>query len=304
MADNDEHHDLEERAHNRSGGRRGGGGGRRGRGGGGGGMSREVQISKALSRLLRHQAENAGISLDGEGYAPLDRVLAWGPLRSLQVSFEDIQSAVSNNEKQRFALKPNPATNPELSADSKTPSDYLIRANQGHSIKVESSGLLVPITAGEDGAKEGEGGNLPPKVVHGTYFAFWPAIVEAGGLKVMGRNHVHCSEGTPEDGVVSGMRRDAELMVEIDLERSMREGGLKWWRSENGVILTEGDESGLVSSRFFKRVTSRTEDVGVLWEDGEWVADLPAGLKVRVPHGKRPGGGRGGRGGRGGSRNV
>uniref|UniRef100_A0A8H7NAG2 2'-phosphotransferase n=1 Tax=Bionectria ochroleuca TaxID=29856 RepID=A0A8H7NAG2_BIOOC len=164
MADNDAHHDLEERAHNRSGGRRGGGG-RRGRGGGGGGMSREVQISKALSRLLRHQAENAGITLDGEGYAPLDRVLAWGPLRSLQVSFEDIQSAVSNNEKQRFALKPNPATNPELSADSKTPSDYLIRANQGHSIKVESSGLLVPITAGgaaEAGGDGGaEGGDIP-----------------------------------------------------------------------------------------------------------------------------------------------
>ncbi|VUC22062.1 unnamed protein product [Clonostachys rosea] len=305
MADNDAHHDLEDRAHGRSGGRRGGGGRRgRGGGGGGGGMSREVQISKALSRLLRHQAENAGITLDGEGYAPLDRVLAWGPLRSLQVSFEDIQSAVSNNEKQRFALKPNPATNPELSTESTTPSDYLIRANQGHSIKVESSGLLVPITlAGEDGDE----GNPPPeKVVHGTYFAFWAAIVEAGGLKVMGRNHVHCSEGTPEDGVVSGMRRDAELMVEIDLERSIKEGGLRWWRSENGVILTEGDESGLVSSRFFKRVTSRTQDVGVLWEDGEWVSDLPAGLKMRVPHGKGPGGGRGGRGGRGrgGNRNV
>jgi hypothetical protein len=39
-------------------------------------MSREVQISKALSRLLRHQAENAGITLDGEGYAPLDRVVS------------------------------------------------------------------------------------------------------------------------------------------------------------------------------------------------------------------------------------
>lgn len=37
--------------------------------------SREVQISKALSKLLRHQAANAGVPLDQEGYAPLDRVV-------------------------------------------------------------------------------------------------------------------------------------------------------------------------------------------------------------------------------------
>lgn len=34
-----------------------------------------MQISKALSRLLRHQAENAGIKLDDAGFAPLDRVV-------------------------------------------------------------------------------------------------------------------------------------------------------------------------------------------------------------------------------------
>jgi hypothetical protein len=53
-------------------------GGRPGRGGGrGGGLGREVQISKALSRLLRHQAENAGIKLDDAGFAPLDRVVSF-----------------------------------------------------------------------------------------------------------------------------------------------------------------------------------------------------------------------------------
>lgn len=55
--------------------RRGGGKGGRG-GGGGGGQDREVLISRALSSLLRHQAENAGIRLDGEGYAPLDKVVS------------------------------------------------------------------------------------------------------------------------------------------------------------------------------------------------------------------------------------
>lgn len=57
---------------------KGKGKGKGGGGGGGGrrGGNRETQVSKALSRLLRHQAENAGIKLDGEGFAPLDRVVS------------------------------------------------------------------------------------------------------------------------------------------------------------------------------------------------------------------------------------
>lgn len=50
--------------------------GRGGGGGGGGGQGREVQVSKALSRLLRHQAANAGIQLDDEGFARLDAVVS------------------------------------------------------------------------------------------------------------------------------------------------------------------------------------------------------------------------------------
>lgn len=46
------------------------------RGGHGGGGNRDVQLSKALSKLLRHQAQTAGIQLDREGFAALDRVVS------------------------------------------------------------------------------------------------------------------------------------------------------------------------------------------------------------------------------------
>lgn len=59
-----------------SGGKKSRGGGGGGRGGRGGGQSREVLVSKALSKLLRHQAENAGIKLDVEGFAALDEVVS------------------------------------------------------------------------------------------------------------------------------------------------------------------------------------------------------------------------------------
>lgn len=61
---------------------RGGRGKGKGSGGGGGGavgggQNREVLISKALSKLLRHAAEEEGLKLDGEGYARLDLVVSF-----------------------------------------------------------------------------------------------------------------------------------------------------------------------------------------------------------------------------------
>ena len=41
------------------------------------------------------------------------------------------------------------------------------------------------------------------------------------------------------------------------MRKSIEEGGLKWWRSGNGVVLTEGDAEGLVPLRFVKRVVDR-----------------------------------------------
>ncbi|KAM3531452.1 hypothetical protein NHJ13051_000744 [Beauveria bassiana] len=285
--------DIMDKLDNQAGGKnaRGGRKGRGGRGGGGGCGNRSSDVSRALSRLLRHQAENAGIKLDGEGYAPLDKVLQWGPLASLGVTLADVQAVVATNEKQRFSLKPTTTTPASPAAPPSTnPGDYLIRANQGHSIKLESSSLLVPITAADA---------VPARVIHGTYYAFWEPIVAAGGLSVMGRNHIHCAAGTPEEeGTVSGMRRDAQLLIEIDVARSMA-AGVRWWRSDNAVILTEGDDNGLLSTEFFKSVRGRHGDVGVLWENGVAVAELPPDVKRTVPHGKGPRGGGRGRGGRG-----
>jgi 2'-phosphotransferase len=59
-------------------GRGKGSGVREGSGGGraGGGMNREVAVSKALSKLLRHAAEDVGLTLDGEGFARVDQVVS------------------------------------------------------------------------------------------------------------------------------------------------------------------------------------------------------------------------------------
>lgn len=205
----------------------------------------------------------------------------------------EIKAAVADNEKQRFAMKPNPnlKTPPDPSSDD--PSDWVIRANQGHSIAMDPAALLLPITI--------DAGNVPDIVVHGTYWAFYEAIIESGGLKRMTRNHIHFSAGLPESkgGVISGMRGDAEVLIYIDIKKSLEDGVL-WWISENGVILTDGDKSEVLSTKYFQKVVGRKDDVGVLWENGEKKAELPEAFRGRKPPiGKGPRGAGGGkRGGR------
>jgi 2'-phosphotransferase len=233
---------------------------------------------------------------------------------------------VAENDKQRFSLihiSAAPSSKAAVPADdaatattsdipqatqdeaSNDPADYLIRANQGHSLAVDSDGLLTPISMDD----------LPETVVHGTTHSAWNLIVSTGGLKKMGRTHVHFASGLPAgfktiaetesagDGettaqppVISGMRKTSSILVFLDIKKAM-EAGLKFWRSENGVILSEGDENGIISLHFFLRAEDRTGGLGILVQDGVVVKEAPESW-AQKGNGKR-GGRRGGDGGSG-----
>ncbi|MCJ1389538.1 hypothetical protein MMC18_002395 [Xylographa bjoerkii] len=290
------------------------------RGGGSGGASRapltrEVMISKKVSYVLRHGAEKEGLKLDQNGYANCADLLQWRNLRSLNVTFPELQSIVTSNDKQRFQLIPLTTTVSSASStsadppSSSEPADYLIRASQGHSLPIASASLLTPILPTDT--------DFPEEVVHGTFPAAWKLILKSGGLSRMRRQHVHFAKGLPsaphaksraslpsvpavqeresnsfgrsdepapvgdenspelavlalnqgnaeEEKVISGMRRDANVLVWVDVRGSISDGGLKWWRSANGVILTEGDSHGMVSLDFIKRVEKRGGSI--MWE--------------------------------------
>jgi 2'-phosphotransferase len=190
--------------------------------------------------------------------------------------------------------------------ESDNPADFLIRANQGHSIKVDVEGLLTPITIAA--------GNVPETVVHGTDEPAWRLILKSGGLRRMGRNHIHFASGLPagfkslaidtasaEENeaapVISGMRKNSSTLIYIDIQAAL-EAGINFYISENGVILTEGNEKGFLSYEFFKRVESRKKDGGVLMSEGK----LPEGVVIDVEEWEREVGDKGKRGGRGGKR--
>jgi len=160
---------------------------------------------------------------------------------------------------------------------------------------------------------------LPDTVVHGTYHGAWPLILASGGLRPMSRTKVHFATGpklhevlqqiNPENNasslpslasnrVISGMRSDAEILIYIDLGKALA-AGCPFYRSENGVVLSEGIDIGgdgqtVIPLEFFDTVVERKERLGVLWDHGAVVQELPAHLMNKIsPKGRRGGGNKG-----------
>ncbi|MBN3304695.1 TRPT1 phosphotransferase, partial [Amia calva] len=189
----------------------------------------DVRLSKALSFALRHGASQMGLDMRADGFVLVEDLLSHPQFRSY--SLDDVQRVVATNDKQRFKLHPHPE-------DGR----LQIRANQGHSVQV--AGLeLTPVTPGP---------GAPPSAVHGTFLRHW-ASIRARGLSRMARTHIHLAPGLPgKEGVISGMRRDCELAIFIDVQKALGDGISFFW-SENGVLLTPGDSEGILAPKYFSR---------------------------------------------------
>lgn len=117
------------------------------------------ELSKKLSWLLRHGLVEAKINYDNYGWANIDDVINF-----LNVSIEDLLFVVSSNNKDRFAID-----------------GTMIRANQGHSIKLDNI---------EESWTKYIDNNV---IFHGTMKSNVPSIM-ANGILPGKRTHV-CRKG-------------------------------------------------------------------------------------------------------------
>ncbi|XP_018570411.1 tRNA 2'-phosphotransferase 1 [Anoplophora glabripennis] len=191
-------------------------------------FEKDIQLSKTLSWLLRHGAVKEGLHISREGFVSVVDILNHKSLRN-RYNLEDIKRVVDVNDKQRFRLRCNDGI-------------WEICANQGHSLKAVEDPDLVPIL-------EANG----TEAIHGTYNKNWHAIKKQG-LKCMGRNHIHFATGLPDDrAVVSGMRKTAEVFIYINLPLALSDG-IKFFKSTNGVILSSGNDKGIIDPKYFLKV--------------------------------------------------
>lgn len=82
----------------------------------------DTEISKYMALLLRHKPESAGLVLDEHGWADVTELLACIAENKEPISFDRLCEIVKNDNKQRYSFNEDKSK---------------IRANQGHSIKVD-----------------------------------------------------------------------------------------------------------------------------------------------------------------------
>ena len=196
------------------------------------------EVSRCLSRILRHKAADEGLSVRSDGFVFLDDLLARPKLRKLNVTVAKVQDVVEKDGKARYTLV-NESTG------------LWIRANQGHSLEVVDLALTEVCE--------------PLEAIHGTFQRCLPSILESG-LSKMKRNHIHLATGLPGSGVTSGIRKSCDVFIYIDVARALQDG-IKFYRSSNGVILTAGVD-GVLHRQYFSKVVDR---------DGQVLHDLVEG---------------------------
>ncbi len=165
--------------------------------------NREIKISQFLSYVLRHKPESISLTLDKNGWARVADILENPKCR---FSFEELKQIVENNDKQRFSF------NDDLT---------LIKANQGHSVKVELDlSEVIP----------------PDTLYHGTAKHFLKAIQQKGLLKGK-RHHVHLSKDIQSASNV-GKRHGKLVLLAVD-SKKMHEDGHKFYLSDNHIYLVD-----------------------------------------------------------------
>ena len=162
-----------------------------------------VTTSKFLSYVLRHKPDTIGLELDAEGWADVEELIEKAGLPLTRALLEEI---VATSDKKRFAL----------SGDGR-----LIRANQGHSLKVD---LGLPAS------------KPPQRLYHGTATRFLDSITQQG-LISGNRQYVHLS-GDEDTARSVGQRHGQPVILRI-MSGSMHEEGFRFYQADNGVWLTD-----------------------------------------------------------------
>ena len=151
-----------------------------------------VKLNKKLCYVLRHNPASIGLSLDENGYARIDELLAKLDKGGVNIDKETLIKIVESDKKGRFSFN----------ADKTK-----IRANYGHSFVVDLD--LKPLCP-------------PPVLYHGTAERNIESILN-GGLDKSKRNYVHLTEDISVATKI-GKRYGKPVVFKIDSAKMYSDG--------------------------------------------------------------------------------
>lgn len=165
-----------------------------------------TRISKFLSLVLRHQPETIGITLNENGWTPVNELVEKLGTAGTSIDFNILKHVVDTNAKKRFAFND--------TFDK-------IRASQGHSITIEL----------------GYEQQIPPAMLyHGTAAQHIDSILSTG-LNKGNRHQVHLSADI-NTAISVGKRHGKPVVLQVTAKK-MHSDGYAFFVSENNVWLTD-----------------------------------------------------------------
>ena len=171
-----------------------------------GNMEKYKNLSKFISKILRHKPEVIGVELNQYGWCNVNELIDGIKKNGKYIDFDILNQIVEEDLKQRYSF----------SSDAR-----MIRANQGHSVPVNLELNEVE----------------PPDILyHGTVERFVNLIFEKGLIKGH-RQYVHLSNDIETARNVASRRGDPVLLnIKAKL---MHKDGFTFYRSDNGVWLCD-----------------------------------------------------------------
>ncbi|KAL3872212.1 hypothetical protein ACJMK2_040150 [Sinanodonta woodiana] len=185
----------------------------------------DTRLSRCMARILRHDTNGQH---DTDGYMYVRDLLSRHEISSY--TEEDVRRVVRNDSKTRF----------ELTYDKH--GELKVKATQGHTIGLQDTSLKEIMNHRDVRA-----------VLHGTKSHCWE-IIKTNGLSRMRRDHIHFCEA--ETNVTSGFPAGCDVVISIDLKKAL-EDGIPFFQSKNKVILSPGNQNGIIPTKYFKDVYRR-----------------------------------------------
>jgi len=183
-------------------------------------MINHVAVSKLLSLVLRHNPSLLKLDMNKNGWVNIQQIIINFKLyKNLNIDFDIIRHIVQTSDKKRFVIDE---------------TGEKIRANQGHSIKVDLDLHL----------------NEPPDFLfHGTATRFLDQIMSEG-LKPMSRHQVHLS-ASRKTAFEVGRRHGIPVVLTVRA-KEMYKNGFQFFISENKIWLVDR-----VPKEYFKLAQAR-----------------------------------------------
>lgn len=199
----------------------------------------EARLARKLCHLLRHDAFKEGFDMSPDGFVFMDEIMSHRRYGRI-FTFEKLHGILQKDTNRIFSFERYYKSN-----------EYMIRANKGHTMRVELNEICVKmIKSMDDGVVQ---------VYCVAEYNNWPTVKEFG-LQPFGEKFIHFQwdkGDVKEEPTVKPRTYETQLVIYLDVEKILKEGKMRLYLTTSDTILCSGIQNSSIPPFYFKKVIDR-----------------------------------------------